>query len=126
MIPAALAAAALAFWAPTVAQQHDVCPAGVTVNTVERVLPGMVTWDGAAGTEDLTRVIAFAPIQKSACTVTINMAQWRTLDEVDQCATMVHEEGHSVMGLAHVDDGRNIMNAEIIANFGWCRKLVAA
>lgn len=125
MLPAALAVAALAFWAPTAAAQHQACPAGVTVAEVAQVLPGQVAWDQAAGTEDLTRVLAFAPQEVGACTVTINASKWRLLLPQEQCTVMVHELGHSVMGLDHINDGRNIMNAEIIDDFPWCNRLIA-
>lgn len=124
MLPtAALAAAALAFWAP--GHERQACPAGLHIDTVPTVTAAMVDWDPDAGVEDATRVLAFAPMLRGECQITVNLSLWRELTDVERCEVIVHEAGHSVMGLDHVRDPTNIMAATLVDRFPYCDAVVA-
>ena len=116
-----LVAAALTLWAP--GHERSLCPVGVTVSHVQTVAHGQVAWDPATGSEDLSRVLAFAPVARGFCELTIVDRNFGRLTAQDQCTTVVHELGHSVMGLAHTRGG--IMDPVLISNYAPCRRIVA-
>lgn len=112
MTTATLAVIAASFWTPYNAGQGTPCPAP-RVSFVTRAAPELGTAPAGAV------FAAFAYQQRGDCRVFLVRSVWRTLSRASKCTVLVHEIGHSGMGLPHSEDSHNVMYWEP-PDIGYC------